>query len=379
MIYFDYAAATPVSEEVFAAMTPYFTDKFYNPSALYLAAKGVSDDINNARGRVAKVLGVRPSEIIFTAGGTEANNLAINGIMQSFGECEVLVSAIEHDSVMQPAMQYPHKVIAVDHRGLVDVADLASKINDKTVLVSVMYVNNEIGTLQPIKEISSVIKKVRKDRQASGVETPLYLHCDAAQAGNCLPLLVDALGVDLLTVNGGKIYGPKQSGVLYVRSGTTLRTQIQGGGQEFGKRSGTENAAFVVGFAQALQTAQSTRKTEYNRLAALRAQFIKQLSNIKGVEITQTHKHIVPSNVHFRVNGQDNERLMMALDEKGIMCAVGSACSASSDEPSHVLKAIGLSDQQARSSLRFTMGRHTTSQQITQAIQAINEIVKQKA
>jgi cysteine desulfurase len=359
-IYLDYAAATPVDPRVLTAMKPYFTDKFYNPSALYLASKSVKQDLNNARAKVAFWLGCRPSEIVFTAGGTEANNMAIKGIMARFTGANMVISAIEHESVREPAKRYKSKEAPVDKNGLVDIEKLAKLIDDKTVLVSIIYANNEIGTVQPIKEISAQLKRIRVQRQKKGNDIPLYLHVDAAQAGNYLDLHVNRLGVDLMTLNGGKIYGPKQSGVLYVRAGIELETLIQGGGQEYGLRSGTENVANSVGFAEALDIAQKQRKTEVERLGKLQKVFVDELTKqYPDCTINGSLKHSLPNNVSVTFPGVDNERLLMQLDEKGVMCAVGSACSASKEESSHVLKAIGLSDKDARSTIRFSMGRQT--------------------
>jgi cysteine desulfurase len=360
LIYLDYAAGTPVDVAVLEAMRPYFTEQFYNPSALYLAAKDVAKDIAAARAAVASLLGARPAEIFFTAGGTEANNLAINGVMQlhRVGPCaNIVVSAIEHESVLKPAHQYACKEAPVYADGQVDVDELRNLIDDQTVLVSVMYANNEIGTIQPIRQIAQLLEDIRAERQKAGNELPLYFHTDACQAAAYLDLHVSRLGVDIMTINGGKIYGPKQSGVLYIRAGVQLQPQVLGGGQELGIRSGTENVAGVMGMAKALELVQARRHEEGDRLQNLQRQFMKGLEQaIPGATINGSTKHRLPNNVHVTIPRQDNERLIMALDEAGIQAAAGSACSASSDEPSHVLRAIGLSDAEAQASLRFTMG-----------------------
>lgn len=375
IIYLDHAAATPLSSEVFEAMKPYFMDSFYNASAQYLAAKKVATEIGTARADIAKLLGVRPTEIIFTAGGTEANNLALNGVMGEFPNANCIVSSIEHDSVLEPAQQYRNKVAATLPSGVVDIDSLSSQIDDETVLISIQYANNEIGTIQPLADIARLIKKVRDQRSKNKGSLPLYFHTDAAQAGNYLHLLAHKLGVDLMTLNAGKIYGPKQVGALYVKTGVPLKAQILGGGQERKLRSGTENPAGIVGFATALKLAQSIRQPEANRISALRQQFIKLLEEkIPTAKMTITHRNILPNNVHVQLVGHDNERLMMGLDEAGIICAVGSACSASNDEPSHVLKAIGLSDEVARSSLRFTLGRSTTLADIQKTVATLAKL-----
>lgn len=375
-IYLDYAAATPLDPTVFTAMQPYFSEQFYNPSASYLAAKAVAADLRVAREQVAHVIGAKPTEIIFTAGGTEANNLAIQGIMARYPEARLCVSAIEHESVREPAAQYDVVEIAVGEDGLVDLAELTKTIDDQTVLVSLMYANNEIGTVQPLKEVAAQIRAVRDQRRVEGNKLPLYLHADACQAANYLDLHVGKLGVDLMTLNGGKIYGPKQSGVLYVKTGVDLAPLIRGGGQERSLRSGTENVAQAVGFAAALQAAQTMRHDESKRLTAVRDQTIQALQvAFPEVIINGSLKRRLPNNISLTLPGQDNERLMMALDERGIICAVGSACSASKDEPSHVLRAIGLSDEAAQATLRLTLGRGSNSEDMGKVVSQLQEII----
>jgi len=371
-IYLDHAAATPLDSKVLQAMQPYFAEDFYNPSALYLRAKQVGQDIAIARQSVAKVLGTRPVEVVFTAGGTEANNLAIHGIMQQFPGSNMVTSRVEHESVLGPAKQYSHKLAEVDATGRIRPDELIKLIDTKTVLVSVMYANNELGTIQPLAELSKLINHIRAQRAGAGNTLPLYFHTDACQAANYLPLLIDRHGVDLLTLNGGKIYGPKQSGCLYVRTGTRLKPQILGGGQERGMRSGTENVASIVGFAAALSKAQNLREAEASRLQLLKQQLLKNLAQqAPSIVVTVKAKHTLPSFVHIHIPGADNERLIMELDEQGIMAAAGSACSASNDEASHVLLAIGMSEAEARSSIRFSMGRTTMHADINALVSAL--------
>jgi cysteine desulfurase len=377
MIYLDHAAATPLAPDVLEAIQRYFTDKYFNASAGYIAAKEVAKDIEKARAKIAQVLGVRAAEIIFTAGGTEANNLAIQGVMQAHSGSNLVVSSLEHDSILEPARNYNHRELPALPSGVVSVNALKKLVDNQTVLVSIMYVNNEIGTIQPLREIAQILEEIKQERRKRGNKLPLYFHTDACQAGNYLHLLADKLGVDLLTVNAGKLYGPKQSGALYVKAGTVLRPQILGGGQEWNVRSGTESPANNIGLAEALVSAQAIRLKESRRLEKLRQFFITELEkNVPEARITTTYKHVIPNNVHISIPGYDNERLMMQLDEAGIICAVGSACSASSDEPSHVLKALGLSDQEARSSLRFTMGRLTTKKDITRTVKTLSKLVE---
>lgn len=378
MIYLDHAAATPLDPAVFAAMQPYFTEQFYNPSATYLPAKAVRTALDEARGRVAHWLGARPTEVIFTAGGTEANNMAIQGVLRRFSNCSVTLSSVEHDSVIQSAGLFNCSVTLVNEKGRVDLADLRTKITDETVLVSVMYANNEVGTIQPIREVADIIGEIRQERRETGNKTPLYLHTDACQAANYLDLQVARLGVDMMTLNGGKIYGPKQSGVLYVASHVELQPLIYGGGQERSLRSGTENVAGVIGFAAALDTAQSTRKQETYRLAELQHYAFRQISEkLRSAVVNGDTKHRLPNNIHITLPGTDNERVLLQLEAAGVLAAAGSACSASDEEPSHVLRAMGISDTDARGSLRITMGRGTTEEDIDSLIETLADITNE--
>ncbi len=376
LIYLDHAATTPLDERVFATMQPYLTTQFYNPSATYLAAKSVKRDIESARARVAHWFGARPSEVVFTAGGTEANNLAIHGVMGQYPDANMVVSSIEHDAVLHPAAQYSVKLAPVMPDGLIDVKALIGLIDDKTALVSVMYVNNEIGTIQPLKQIAAALELIRKQRHADGNMHPLLFHTDACQASLYLDLHASRLGVDLMTINASKMYGPKQVGALYVRAGIVLSPQIEGGGQERGLRSGTENVAGIIGLAAALDRAQTDRHTEGKRLQQLQQLAYKLIAEqLPAAILNGSLKHRSPNNIHLTVPGADNERLMMALDEQGVLVAVGSACSASSEEPSHVLQAIGLTDADARASLRLTMGRSTTEAAIRRTISGLASLV----
>lgn len=368
-IYLDYAAATPVDSAVLKAMRPYFSNHFHNPSATYLAGRQAKSALDAARVSVALVLGAKKSEIIFTAGATEANNLAIQGVMRRYPRGKILTSAIEHDSVIQPAGLFDNYHVPVLSSGLVDIAKLQKMISPQTVLISVMLVNNELGTIQPLREIAALVHEARKIRQKEGNKNPLYLHTDAAQAGNYLDLHISRLGIDMMNLNGGKIYGPKQSGVLFVKAGTELSPLILGGGQETGLRSGTENIPGTVGLAKALELAQAMRKTESQRVDNLRKLFATLLQkNIKSSVINGSQKQCAPHLLSVTLPGHDNERLMMELDEAGVQCAIGSACSASSENPSHVLEAIGLSEKLARSTLRFSLGRGSTEQNVRIAV-----------
>jgi cysteine desulfurase len=375
-LYFDYAAATPMDPVVADAMRPYLTERFFNPSATYAAAMAVRKDVEAARACVAHWLGARPTEVIFTAGGTEANNLAIRGVLAQFPEGKVVVSAIEHESVLATAHECGGRTAPVSPNGIVDVPALIRMVDDQTVLISVMYANNEVGTIQPIRQIAAEIQKIRAARKTAGNQLPLYLHTDAAQAAMCLDLHAARLGVDLMTLNAGKIYGPKQVGVLYAASHVWLHAQITGGGQERGARSGTENVSGVIGLAKALDLVQERRHDEARRLQALQKLFFDLLEQtIPSVVVNGSRKSRLPNNVHVTIPGQDNERLIFALDEQGILCAAGSACSASNEEPSHVLRAMGVSEKDAQSSLRFTMGLHTTEDDVRTAAGILRSLV----
>jgi cysteine desulfurase len=376
-IYLDYAAATPVDPTVLAAMRPYFSETFYNPSADYQAARNVKKDLNIARNKIAYWLGSKENEIIFTAGGTEANNLAIRGVMQKYPKAKMLISPIEHDSIRLPAQEYLFAEIGIKDDGRIDLEDLKNKLNDSIVLVSVMYANNEIGVIEPLKKIAQVISSVRQDRKKRGVKLPLLFHSDACQAGNYLDLHVNRLGVDMMTLNGGKIYGPKQSGALFIKSGVQLKPLITGGGQEFNLRSGTENVAYAIGIAEALDLAQKQHLDESKRLGDIRDYFIARLEKeIKGVVVNGSKVYRLANNVHVSLADQDNEYLIISLDQLGIMASAGSACSAAKQESSHVLRALGLSDDQAKNSLRFSLGKTTTKQQIDTVIEGLKSIIK---
>jgi cysteine desulfurase len=371
-IYLDYAAATPVADEAVESIKPYLKDRFYNPSAVYQAARNVRSELELYRSKVAQVLGAKPQEIICTAGGTEANNMAINGVMSHFADAEIIVSSVEHESVLEPANRYKKVIAPVDERGIVNVEALKSLITSKTALISVMYANNEIGTIQPIKLLSELVNTVRTQRSKGGNSRPIFLHTDACQAANYLDLHISRLGVDLMTLNGGKIYAMKQSGCLYVKSGVELEPLVLGGGQEEGLRSGTENVAAISSFATMLQNVQATRKSESERLTMLRDRLFAKLSqSIDGLNLNGHATKRLPNNLNFTIPGVDGERLLMELDNAGLMVATGSACTASSDEPSHVLKAIGLSNEEASASLRITLGRQTTEDEIERAASII--------
>lgn len=375
-IYLDYAAATPMRDEVLEAMRPYFTDKFHNPGATYLAARNVRLELAGWRARAAEILGCRPAEIFFTAGATEANNLAIQGTLRQFAGARVAASTIEHSSVLQPVRRFKHRLITVDGQGRLDLADLENSIDDKTVLVSVMHINNEIGVVQPLAEISRILDKLSISRRRKSNGTPLYFHSDAAQSANYLDLHVSRLGVDMLSLNGDKLYGPKGSGILYVKAGTRLQPLVWGGGQELGLRSGTENLATIAGLVTALELAQKEHEHEARRLTKLRQDFESKLRSLGDFVVVNGGSRRAPHLVSVTLKGHDNEVVMMRLDEAGIQVAVGSACSAAQGEPSHVLSAIGLDEKASRATIRISLGRGTSAEQLDKTVTTLSKILK---
>lgn len=376
-IYLDYAAATPCDPRVQLAMQPYLEEDFYNPSSPYMAGRRVRQDINEARARVAYWLGARPTEVVFTAGATEASNIAIHGVMSAYPDANAIALATEHDSVLAAASRHDHKLAPVLHNGSIDLEAFSELIDDKTALVSISYANNEVGTIQPVNQITQILLKVRAARQRAGSDLPIYFHTDASQAAGYLDLHASRLGFDLMTLNGAKIYGPKQSGLLYVKAGTRVNSPINGGGQEGGLRSGTENVPGIIGFAAALDIAQTDRKEAVAKYAALRDELERRIvAAFPDVVVNGNLKKRLPNSLHLSWPGLDGERLVMLLDENGVMAATGSACAANKQTASHVLQACGFSDDLLSGSLRLTVGDPTTTQEITKAAEIIIESVR---
>jgi cysteine desulfurase len=370
-IYLDYAAATPVDSAALRAAAPYAQELFYNPSAVYQSAREVRVHLETARTQVAHVLGAKSKEIIFTAGGTEANNIAVHSLLSQFNDAHCVVSAIEHESVLEPAYQHDNTIVPVPKNGIVSVESVMYAITENTVLVSIMYANNEIGTIQPIKDIVAAVAVIRAQRIKNGNTRPIYVHTDACQAANYLDIQVRRMGVDLMTLNGGKIYSYKQSGCLYVRTGTELKPFMLGGGQERRIRSGTENTPAIIAFATMLQKVQKRKKSEIQRLKQMRNDIIATLSQIDNVQVNGDIVKRLPNNINVTIAGVDGERLVMELDEAGVMVASGSACNAKNDQPSHVLLALGHSDAEASASLRITLGAPVSENETSR----INEIL----
>lgn len=373
-IYLDHAAATPLDPNVLAAMQPYLTDDFYNPSSPYAPAVKVRRAYESAKADIASVIGARAGEIIMTAGATESINLAFGS-----GTGHVVIPTIEHQSVLAAAATHDVTLVGVDHNGRVDPVDIKKAIQDNTWLVSVGIANNEIGTIQPISKIAEVIAQVRAERLASGNTTPIYLHSDASQGAGQLDLHVSRLGVDMLTLNAAKVYGPKQVGLLYASRAVKLKPQIVGGGQEAGLRSGTENVAGVIGMAVAMKLADQRRQSEVGRLTELRRKLQTRLQETFPDLVVSGHaKHRLAGHLHVSFPGVDAERLIFALENRGVYVATGSACAANKGTRSHVLNEIGLEPEVADGSLRISLGKGTDEQAIEDAGRHIIETVQQE-
>ncbi len=371
-IYLDHAAATPMHKQVLRSMEPYLSELFYNPSALYAPAVQVKRDYYFAKKKIAMLIGAKIGEITITAGATESINLAFFNFALFNGEGHVVVPSIEHHAVIETAKIYDHTIIPVNKKGIVEVETLKNAITDKTTLVSVAIANNELGTVQPIKKISELISEIRADRLERKIDCPIYLHTDASQGATQLDLSVSRLNVDLMSLNAGKMYGPKQVGLLWAKSGLVLKPQIVGGGQERGLRSGTENVAGVIGFARALEISEEKRKSEVKRLEKLR-NFMENEFKKEFPEaiFSGDHKKRLASYLHVSFPGLDGERLVFRLENKGVLVATGSACAANYNRRSHVLEAIGLSAEEADGSLRITLGALSNEENIKQATEII--------
>lgn len=372
MIYLDHAAATPVDKRVLQAMEPYFVDDFYNPSAAYLPAKKVATDYNNAKATIAHAIGAKASDIIITAGATEANNLAFTSIStDNIKTNRILYLITEHESVRRVADSLGGQAIKVLPNGLIDLDDLRDKTTDNTELISVALVNNELGTIQPLAEIAKFIREVKLSRMKRGITTQLLLHSDASQALSLLDINVARLGVDLLTLNAAKVYGPKGVGALYISHDAKVSPLTLGGGQENGLRSGTENVPGTIGFAKAVEIAKEHVNGNRKKYATWRKVLLSELEDYELIN----KKHVLDSFAVICYDGLDAERLVFLLEEQGIYVATGAACAASKGIKSHVLKAIGLSDQQIAGSLRLTLGETNDETQIHAAAKIINQVV----
>lgn len=374
IIYLDHAAATPLDPKVLAAMQPFFSDAFYNPSAPYAPAVVVRRQYEAAKDTIAHAIGARGDEIVITAGATESINLAFNSIGG-----HVVTANIEHHAVLEAAKKLDHTLIEADERGLVSADSIRQSIRPETRLVSIALANNELGTIQPLRDIAEVVKTERDTRLARGDHTPIYLHSDASQGVGQLDVNIGRLGVDLLTLNAAKVYGPKQVGLLWAASYVTLAPRIVGGGQERGLRSGTENVAGTVGFAKALELATEHRKFESERLMKLRDTLQAELEAAFPEAVVSGHqKHRLAGHLHISFPKLDAERVLFALEARGVLVATGSACAANKGTRSHVLTAIGLAPEVADGSLRMTLGHLSNEATIQQASQIIIEEIRRE-
>ncbi len=388
MIYLDYAATTPVDKKVLKAMLPFFSDKFGNPSALYRLGREAERAVTQARQKVAKILNAQAEEIIFTAGGTESDNLAILGAIQAFKtnakKYHLITSNIEHSAVLNTfrALEkdgFQVTYLKVNKFGLVDPQDVMKALRPNTLLVSIMYANNEIGTIQPITEIARIIKNYRHIQQIDKVSSqPIYplFHTDACQAANYLSLDTEKLGVDLMTLNGSKIYGPKQIGVLYKKKRANLQPIIKGGDQEYKLRPGTQNVPGIIGFATALELVEKNKTKEVKRLEKLRDYFIKKLLEIPDTILNGHPQKRLPNNVNVTFKYIEGESIMLMLDAQGIYASTGSACHSLSLEPSHVILALGQAPEYVHGSMRFTMGKDTDKKKIDEVLKVLPSIIK---
>ncbi|MDT7897649.1 MAG: cysteine desulfurase NifS [Armatimonadota bacterium] len=374
-IYLDYAATTPLDPRVLEAMMPYLTEKFGNPNSIHAFGREARKAVDEAREKIAALLNCRPSELVFTSGGTESDNLALRGVASAYRQKgnHIVTTAIEHHAVLHTcrALQdegFEVTYLPVDEHGLVAPEQVAEAITDRTILVSIMHANNEIGTMEPLADIVRAVKEKRPD---------VLVHTDAVQTVGHIPVDVEALGVDLLSFAAHKFYGPKGVGGLFVRRGVKLVPQLTGGGQERNRRSGTENVAGIVGMAKALEIAVAEMPTEIPRLQTLRDELINGvLAQIPDSRLNGHPTQRLPHNANFSFFGVEGEALLLQLDLHGIAASSGSACTSGSLEPSHVLLALGLSREWALGSLRLTLGRFTTRQHLERVLAVLPSIVE---
>lgn len=378
-IYLDHAATTPVDPSVVDFLLPYFTGTFGNPSSIYQLGQEAHAGLDRARQQVARILGARSSEVLFTGGATESNNLALKGVAWAArlaaGEGvtpHIVTTAVEHHAVLHAAEALREQgfgltIVPCDADGIVSVQAVMAAIRPETCLVSVMYANNEVGSIMPLREISQAVR-----------ERGILMHTDAVQAAGSLSLLVDELGVDLLSLSGHKFYGPKGVGVLYVRKGTAIRFQQDGGGQESGRRGGTENVPLIVGFAEALSRADAMRDTLNEHNSMLRDHLWAGISaGVPDVRLNgpKPGPRRLPNNLNVSFGDVQGETVLLGLDMQGVSASAGSACTTGNSEPSHVLLAMGLAEEEARGSLRFTTGRGNSPEEIDDAIRITAEVV----
>lgn len=371
--YLDYNSTTPVDPEVLAAMLPFLTENFGNASSIHSPGQAARGAVDRARESVAALLGAKAGEIVFTSGGTEADNLALFGLVFALKTAQkhVITTAIEHHAVLNSCQELERQgidvtFVPVGRDGIADPEDIRRALRPETVLISVMYANNELGTIQPVEEIGRI-----------AAEADVYFHCDAVQAAGKLPLDVNRIGADLLSISAHKIYGPKGAAALYVRAGTPLAPQFHGGHHERDRRPGTENVPGIAGLGKAAELARVNVASEPKRVAELRDRLEESLlAAIPSIRVNGGTSHRVANTSNLAFSGAGGEALVIALDLQGIACSTGAACSSGAIEPSHVLLAIGLRADDARSSLRFSLGRHTTREEIDYAASVIPAAVE---
>ncbi len=372
-VYLDYSATTPVKKEVLEEMLPYFTEKFGNPSSLYGIGLSAKSDLNQARSRVAGLIGADDREIYFTSSGTEADNWAVIGAARARKNIgnHIITSNIEHHALIHTCEYlekegYEVTYLDVDDKGRISLTELENAITEKTILISIMFANNEIGTIQPIKEIAEIAQK-----------HGIWFHSDAVQALGNVPISVKELGIDMMSMSAHKIYGPKGVGALYIRKGVVIPSFINGGAQENKRRAGTENMAGIIGFGKAAELAGQNLEEHTKKIADLRDYFTEQiLARIPDVEINGSMEYRLPGNINLIFNYIEGESLLLLMDAKGIYASTGSACSSASLSPSHVLKALNLPYEKIHSSIRFTVGDYTTKEDLDYAITEIVTIVE---
>ncbi|MCD5396296.1 MAG: cysteine desulfurase [Candidatus Pacebacteria bacterium] len=379
-IYLDYAATTPIDEEVLEAMMPYLKKDFGNPSSLHHFGQITRVAIDQTRKKAARFLNCSESEIVFCGSATEANSLAIFGVVKALQKkikkpFHIITTKIEHHAVLHPFEELEKQgvevsFVAPNKIGIVETKEIKKAIKDNTVFISVMYANNEIGTVQPIEEIGKLISQINKNRKQK-----IYFHTDAVQAVNYLDCDVQKLKVDLLTLSAHKIYGPKGVGALFIKKGTPIEPIIYGGGHEFGLRSGTENVAGIVGLGKAIELVEK-HKGDTERIKNLRDKIIEEVLKIPNAKLNGSRENRLPNNVNVSISGVEGESLVIALDQEGIAVSTGSACSSHELKPSHVLLAIGLSPKSTHGSLRITLGRFTTEDEIDYFLKVLPKVVK---
>lgn len=377
-IYMDHGATTPMRSEVLDAMMPFLTESFGNPSSIYTLAQESRNVMEESRRLVAHAIGARSSEICFTSGGTESDNSAIKGVtmaMKNLGD-HIITTSIEHHAVLHTCHQMEQfgfnvTYIPVDDNGIVSVDDVINAITNKTVLISIMLANNEIGTIQPVKEIS---EKVKQYAESTG--RTIVMHTDAVQAVGHIPVDVKDLGVDMLSMSAHKFYGPRGVGAMYIKRGTPFEPLIMGGGQERQRRSGTENVPGIVGLSKALELAIDDMELESARQITIRDHIFDYLeSNVEDILINGDRNIRLPNNVNISFSGIEGESVLLALDLAGVSASSGSACSSASIEPSHVLLSIGRSAEQARGTIRITIGKSTTDDDVEYMLNLLPNIV----